>query len=410
MSQKLKSGNQSKFPLLKLKPKRERSVLNRHPWLFSGAVIEYKDIAADGDIVAIVANDGTILAYGFYSSYGSIICKIFEFVNNQESHQNFDESYWLHKLTKAYNFREKFHKPDTTNIYRLINSEGDHLPGLIVDIYNNCAVIQLRNFGIEKLSNLLKKFLSDKLELDHIYLQGDNENETKKNEIHSKGKWLKGEIDSVNCIENNMQFTIEPSKGQKTGFFIDQRDNRYYTRSIVQKKRVLNAFCYTGGFSVAALYGKAESITSVDISKNAIELCNSNFEKNINPELNSVHQSVIQDCFEYLRQIEKNEFNCMILDPPAFTKHLSAVDRAARGYKDLNLKAMNKIESGGILLTFSCSQHISPQLFRQIVYSAAADSGRSVKLIKQMGAPADHPIDLFHPEGEYLKGLALVID
>jgi 23S rRNA (cytosine1962-C5)-methyltransferase len=280
----------------------------------------------------------------------------------------------------------------------LVNAEGDHLPGLIIDIYRDTAVLQIRTVGMQQIKPIIQEFLEKDLSIFHILEKGESEAES---------SWLKGEKKEAYFKEYSYQFMAEPLAGQKTGFFLDQRENRKLVETLAYGRNVLNAFSYTGGFGIYALGGKARQVTSVDLSRAALAMCEKHFEFNFPGAKN--HTCIQADCFEYLREIPEALFDFIILDPPAFTKHISTVERAARGYKDLNLQAFQKIAKDGYLVTFSCSQHISPHLFRQIVFAAAADSKRNVRIVQILGAPADHPVNIFHPEGEYLKGLLLHI-
>ncbi|MCS6904346.1 MAG: class I SAM-dependent rRNA methyltransferase [Bacteroidia bacterium] len=378
-----------------LKKKKERSVCNRHPWLYSGA-IEYVENAKEGDIVEVYTAQKQLLGYGHYSPRSTIACRLFCFTAESQS---IDAVFWRKKLENAWQYRQNLGIPQKTEAYRLVNAEGDYLPGLIIDIYQDTAVMQIRTAGMQCMKYTALSFLVERLGIAHVLEKG---------EILTESTWLKGNKREVFFKEYNYTFSAEPLEGQKTGFFLDQRENRKLVETLAAERYVLNAFSYTGSFGIYALGGRAKHVTSVDVSKAALEKAQKHVAMNFPYARN--HTSIQSDCFDYLRQISKDSFDFIILDPPAFTKHISTVERAARGYKDLNLKAIQKIKAQGYLLTFSCSQHISPQLFRQIIFAAAADAGREVRIVQILGASPDHPIDIYHPEGEYLKGLLLQVE
>jgi len=383
------------FPNLILKKGKEKSFLNRHPWVFSGAVASLPN-ASEGGIVCILSHEKKIIGYGHYIPGSTICCRIFSFGEKND----FNRAYWFEKFNAARLLREQW-LPSETNGYRLLHAEGDHLPGLVTDIYGDAAVIQARTKGMQELLPILIEYLEEN-NIKHIAFKTDIHDEESDNII-----WLKGNSPKAAFAENGIQFIADIEKGQKTGFFLDQRDNRFLLGSHCKGLSVLNTFSYTGGFSMYALKGGASRVVSVDLSKKALEI-----EKEIitlNNIDSSNHEAIATDCFDYLKQIPNDEFDVIVLDPPAFSKHISTVDKAARGYKEINLKALKKIKSGGLLYTFSCSQHISVTLFRQIIFSAAADSGRTVQVLHRLSQGPDHPTDLYHPEGEYLKGLLLKV-
>lgn len=387
-----------------LKSGRDRSILNRHPWVFSGA-IKTMPSAENGDIVAVRDNQQTLLGYGYFSPQSQITCRMFEFTSQE---MDFSAApYWHQKIEKAYQLRKSLVTGPHTNAYRLLHAEGDFLPGIIADIYTDIAVVQLLIKGTEKVLPHLMSGLQA-LGIKHIYLKNKHSPGFRE-EVGTPNGFLTGEEAGLHVViqENGLQFTIDIEKGQKTGFFIDQRDNRDLLRKYTTGKRVLNAFSYTGGFSVYALAGKATLVHSVDISKDATSICDENVALNFGPA--AAHQSITADCFEYLRHTTE-AYDVMVLDPPAFAKNAKAVPNASRGYKDLNMTAFKKIRPGGILFTFSCSQNIDKDLFRKIVFSAAADAGRNVRILHQLTQPVDHPVNIFHPEGEYLKGLVLHVE
>jgi 23S rRNA (cytosine1962-C5)-methyltransferase len=375
-----------------LKKKKEKAVLNRHPWLYTGAVERIENVE-EGAIAEVYSAENQLLAYGHYASQSAILCRLFAFTSTPLP---IDSDFWRGRLQQAWAYRLALGIKEKAQAFRLVNAEGDHLPGLIIDIYRDTAVLQIRTVGMQRIKPILQEFLEKDLNILHILEKGETEAES---------SWLKGEKKEVYFKEYRYQFLAEPLAGQKTGFFLDQRENRKLVETLAAGRCVLNAFSYTGGFGIYALGGKAQQVTSVDLSQAALAICEKHVQLNFPNAQN--HASIQADCFEYLRQMPEALFDFIILDPPAFTKHISTVERAARGYKDLNLKALQKIATNGYLLTFSCSQHITPYLFRQIVFAAAADAKRNVRIVQILGAPADHPVNIFHPEGEYLKGLLL---
>jgi len=384
-----------------LKSGRERSIINRHPWIFSGAVKQMPQ-ADNGEIVQVVTNNDEHLGYGFFSPNSQITCRLFSFANVDEQ---IDFNYWRDKINNAYSLRQSVIDFENTNIFRLICAEGDFFPGLIIDVYNEVAVVQILIKGVERISSHIFKALNE-LGYNYIYLK------TKQNTQLLEGvlggnNWIDARPDhQVIATEHGVNFAVDVEHGQKTGFFIDQRENRKLVGQYSKGKKVLNTFCYSGGFSLYALEGGASLVHSVDSSKDAIQLCEQNVGI-INRK--DAHKSYVEDCFDFLKTCDDN-YDIIILDPPAFAKTARAVDNAARGYKNLNLLGIKKVAPGGMIFTFSCSQHIDKDLFRKIVFSAAADAQRNVRIIKQLSQPEDHPINIYHPEGEYLKGLMLQVD
>lgn len=386
-----------------LKSGRERSLINRHPWLFSGAVKQMPQ-AENGDIVAVRDNQNNLLGYGFLSPQSQIVCRLFEFTSQP---MDFSQSaYWHQKISQAYQLRKERIIKAGTNAYRLLHAEGDFFPGVIADVYKEVAVMQLLIKGTEKILPHLISGLQ-LLGIRYIYLKNKHSPGFREEVVLPNGFITDQVVEpQVLVEENGLHFKIDVEKGQKTGFFIDQRDNRALLQQYAAGKSVLNAFSYTGGFSVYALAGGAALVHSVDISKDAAQVCNENVALNF---ITAPHTSFAADCFEYIRH-STTAYEVMVLDPPAFAKNAKAVPNASRGYKELNLTAFKKILPGGILFTFSCSQNIDRDLFRKIVFSAAADAGRNVRILHQLTQPADHPVNIFHPEGEYLKGLVLYVE
>lgn len=389
--------------LLILKSGRDKSINNRHPWVFSGAV-KLQPKSKDGDVIAVVDNHQKVLGFGFYAPNSQIICRIFHFGGIAEDFESVE--YWDKKFKAAFAIRKQFVISDKTNTYRLIHAEGDFVPGLIIDIYNNTAVVQLLIKGTERLQEIFVQCLLH-LEIPHAYFKSKSSSQRFENITQQSG-WLGAEGNtSVTVLEHGMKFPIDIETGQKTGFFIDQRENRKLLGELSRGKKVLNTFCYTGGFSIYALAGGASEVVSVDISKPAIALCEETVSMNFKNTEN--HKAIAADCFEYLRQSEE-KFDLIVVDPPAFAKNARAVHNAARGYKDLNLLAFKKVNPQGMVMTYSCSQNISKELFQKIIFSAAADAGRNVRIIQHLYQPEDHPINIFHPESEYLKGLLLWVE
>lgn len=386
-----------------LKSGRDKSILNRHPWVFSGAVKQAPK-SKDGDIIAVSDNQGKVLGYGFYAPNSQIICRIFHFGSEIEDFESFD--FWLRKFQVAYALRRQHVLTDRTTAFRLIHAEGDFMPGLIADVYDNTAVVQLLIKGTERLQEIFVQCLN-RLGIAHVYFKSKSSSQRFEN-ISLESGWLgTSGTTAIKISEHGIQFPINIETGQKTGFFIDQRENRKLLGNLSQGKKVLNTFCYTGGFSLYALAGGASEVVSVDISKPAIALCEEAVALNFG--ISSNHTAVAADCFEYLRQSEEL-FDVIVVDPPAFAKNARAVKNATRGYKDLNMLAFKKVRPQGMVMTYSCSQNISKELFQKIVFGAAVDAGRNVRIIQHLYQPQDHPINIFHPESEYLKGLLLWVE
>ncbi|HOV09972.1 MAG TPA: class I SAM-dependent rRNA methyltransferase [Spirochaetota bacterium] len=387
---------------IKIKKGKEKAFINRHPWVFSGAIQSLED-PQNGEIVEVIDFKENILGYGFYSYKSQISCRIFHFT--KEIVTNFPDSFFKEKIIKAANLRDKFIDKRKTNCYRLIHAEGDLFPGLIIDIYNESAVIQTLIKGTELLLDIIVDSLYD-LGFKNVYVKNSSVNPIE--EVSQRDYTIAGKIDSdLLVMENSLLFAVDIKEGQKTGFFIDQRKNRELIKQISKEKTVLNAFCYTGGFSVYAIAGGARSVHSVDISQSAIAMTEKNVSENFKGLKN--HIAIKEDCFNYLRDMDEI-YDLIILDPPAFVKSATNIEKGAKGYKDINLNALRKIKKDSFLATFSCSQHISSELFQKIVFSAAADSGRNVQIISHLSQPEDHPINIYHPEGEYLKGLLLHVE
>ncbi len=387
-----------------LKSGRDRSVHNRHPWVFSGAVKELPN-AQNGDIVALRDNHHQLLGYGFFSPQSQIVCRLFSLTNQEIDFSQ--PHFWHHKIREAFQLRQRHVLNAQTDAYRLLHAEGDFLPGIIADVYGDLAVVQILIRGTENISRHLISGLQE-MGIRYIYLKNKHNPGFREEVVLENGFLTRDQTETIKVIlENGLKFRVDAEKGQKTGFFLDQRDNRALLKTFSAGKSVLNTFSYTGGFSVYALAGGASLVHSVDISKEAIRVGDENVALNFGH--NAPHQSFAEDCFDFLRR-SPDAYDIIVLDPPAFAKNAKSVPNASRGYKDLNLTAFKKIKPGGILFTFSCSQNIDRDLFRKIVFGAAADARRDVRILHQLTQPADHPVNIFHPEGEYLKGLVLYVE
>lgn len=394
-----------KYPVLKLKKGRERAVLHRHPWIFSGAIAEPVE-AGNGEIVEIQDYHGERLGYGFYSTQSQIACRIFHFSRELCT---IDTAFWQQKVADAYRLRRRFVISDHTNAYRLIHAEGDGFPGVIVDVYHEVAVVQVIIKGVEHILPALAEVLLS-YGVRFIYLNV-KEVAQRIEQVSLEEGWYAAAPGSpeVEIKENGLRFIVDVARGQKTGFFLDQRDNRRLLGSYSRGMRVLNTFSYTGGFSVYALAHGAELVHSVDIAPAVLETAARNVALNELPQ--EKHASFAMDGFKYLeKQTPDHFYDIIVLDPPAFAKNARAVPNAMRGYKALNLLAFRKIKPGGLVFTFSCSGNIDKDMFRKAVFAGAADARRDVRILHQLTQPIDHPVNIYHPEGEYLKGLVLYVE
>ena len=397
-----------------LKTHKEESLLRFHPWVFSGAIRSI-ELDADyphtqpqeGEIVKVLDCKGNTLGVGHYQ-IGSIAVRILEFGVGE-----LPTDFWKKRIAAAYGVRESLGLvTKENNTYRLIHGEGDFLPGLIVDVYADTAVIQAHSVGMHyHREEIAQAIVEAVAQVDKVYYKSDD---TLPHKAHIQGDRVgyliggdKVEDKEFWAKENGLSFRIDWLRGQKTGFFIDQRDNRSLLEQYAKDKDVLNMFCYTGGFSVYALRGGAKKVHSVDVSQKAVDLVRSNVAYNFGE--NAPHEAFAEEAFEFMTK-NTNTYDLIILDPPAFAKHRDAVKNALRGYQRLNAKGIQSIRPGGILFTFSCSQAIDKDMFRLAVFSAAAQVGRKVRILHQLHQPADHPINIYHPEGEYLKGLVLQIE
>ena len=387
---------------LQLKKGKEESLLRFHPWVFSGAIQHVDGQIEEGDVVRVTDCRGDFLAVGHYQA-GSIAVRVLSFRDVE-----IDDAFWYARLESALNMRHSIGIADNpdNNTYRLVHGEGDLLPGLIIDVYGKTAVMQAHSIGMHlsrvQVAEQLVKVMGNRIE--NVYYKSET---TLPFLDDMENGFIYGGSDDNTALENGLMFYVDWLRGQKTGFFVDQRENRSLLERYARGKRVLNMFCYTGGFSFYAMRGGAELVHSVDSSAKAIELTNRNVALNFPGDQR--HQAFCEDAFKFLDEAG-DQYNLMILDPPAFAKHRGALHNALKGYTRLNQKAFQKIQPGGILFTFSCSQVVTKDHFRNAVFTAAALAHRKVRILHQLHQPADHPINIYHPEGEYLKGLVLFVE
>lgn len=386
-----------------LKSGKDISLFRYHPWVFSGAIKKIKGEVSEGDIVEIVNNKFEFLGLGHYQ-IGSITIRVFSFEK-----EVINTDFWRNKIESAYHYRKSmnFIKEGETNIFRLLHAEGDGMPGLIIDVYNDTAIMQFHSIGMYLMKDELAKILVDTIEGVTAVYNKSEATMPKNSDIEVNDGFVIGESKAQYAKENGLEFYIDWITGQKTGFFIDQRENRRLLGSYAKGRNVLNMFGYTGGFSVYALQEGANLVHSVDASAKAIDLTNENIEKNF-PNADN-HEAFAEDAFKFMKDI-KDKYDLIILDPPAFAKQRKALHNALQGYKRLNQVALEQIKSGGIIFTFSCSQVVSKENFRKSVFAAAANAKRKVRIMHQLTQPIDHPISIYHPEGEYLKGLVLFVE
>ena len=386
-----------------LKKGKDESLKRFHPWVFSGAIAHMDEGINEGDVVKLLDCQGTFMAVGHFQ-FGTIMVRVLSFEDIA-----IDESFWEERLRQAYESRKAMGlEREDNNTFRLVHGEGDFLPGLIVDCYGNTAVMQAHSVGIHcdrmTIAEQLVKVMGGTIR--NVYYKSETTLPAKM-AMQSENQFLIGGSGTDVAMENGLQFHVDWLKGQKTGFFVDQRDNRSLLERYAKDRVVLNMFCYTGGFSFYAMRGGARCVHSVDSSAKAIELTNANVQLNF-PE-DSRHEAFCEDAFKFLAQAG-DTYDLIILDPPAFAKHRGALHNALKGYTRLNARAFEMIKPGGILFTFSCSQVVSKDQFRMAVFTAAAQSGRRVRILHQLHQPSDHPINIYHPEGEYLKGLVLYVE
>ena len=387
-----------------LKKGKEESLLRFHPWVFSGAILRMDEGIGEGDFVRVLAENGGFIAVGHYQ-IGSIAVRVLSFRDIE-----IDEAFWESRLASALRMRISIGIADNplNNIYRLVHGEGDNLPGLVIDCYGQTAVMQAHSVGIhvcrKEIAAALVKVMGDRIV--NVFYKSETTLPFKA-ELGQENGFIIGGSDDNTALENGLRFHVDWLRGQKTGFFVDQRENRSLLEKYARGKRVLNMFCYTGGFSFYAMRGGAELVHSVDSSGKAIELTRANVELNFPGD--SRHEAFCEDAFKFLERAG-NQYDLIILDPPAFAKHRGALHNALKGYTRLNRAALEKIQPGGILFTFSCSQVVTKDNFRNAVFTAAAQSKRKVRILHQLHQPADHPVNIYHPEGEYLKGLVLYVE
>lgn len=392
------------YKTVHLKKGKEESLKRFHPWIFSGAIHHLDEDISEGEIVRVVTFMGDFIAIGHYQ-IGSIAVRVLSF---QDIHV--DETFWEARLGSALAMRRGIGMADNpqNNTYRLVHGEGDNLPGLIIDCYGKTAVMQAHSVGMHNnrfdICKALIKIMGDRIE--QVYYKSETTLPYKA-ELGQENGFIYGSTEEDVAIENGLKFHVDWLKGQKTGFFIDQRENRSLLEHYTKGRSVLNMFCYTGGFSVYAMRGQAKLVHSVDSSAKAVELTNQNIALNFPQDTR--HEAFCEDAFKYL-DTHDGKYDLIVLDPPAFAKHRSTLRNALKGYTRLNVKGFQQIKSGGILFTFSCSQVVTKEQFRNAVFTAAAQAGRKVRILHQLHQPADHPINIYHPEGEYLKGLVLYVE
>ncbi|MDE7389138.1 MAG: class I SAM-dependent rRNA methyltransferase [Muribaculaceae bacterium] len=393
------------YPAIKLKRGRDESLLRFHPWVFSGAVATYPDKIDEGDVVEVHSADGRLIGIGHYQ-IGSIVVRMLRF----GSADPIDKTFFTDRLTAAFSLRRTLNLiRHDNNAYRLVHGEGDFLPGLVVDIYGDTAVVQAHSPGMHFCRDIIAEALTEipGLNVANVYYKSETTLPFKAR-LDPQNQYIIGAYSGSVAMENGLQFNIDWLRGQKTGFFVDQRENRALLEHFSAGRKVLNMFCYTGGFSVYAMRGGASLVHSVDSSAKAVELTRANVAINFPDD--DRHTAYAEDAFKFLADMQKDAYDLIVLDPPAFAKHRSALRNALIGYRRINAAAFEKIAHGGILFTFSCSQAVNREQFRLAVFTAAAQSGRKVRILHQLTQPADHPISIYHPEGEYLKGLILQVE
>lgn len=385
-----------------LKKGKDESLKRFHPWIFSGAIQYFSEEPEEGETVEVRTSSKEYIATGHYQ-IGSIMVRVLAF-----DHETIDQSFYEKKLAVAFDVRKSIGVVGgENNTYRLVHGEGDNLPGLVIDIYGKTAVMQAHSVGMHVDRFMIAKALNAVMpEVENIFYKSETTLPYKAELGQENGFLLGGSTEDI-ALENGLKFHVDWLKGQKTGFFVDQRNNRSLLQQYSKGRKVLNMFCYTGGFSFYAMRGEAELVHSVDSSQKAIDLTNANVELNFPND--SRHKAFAEDAFKFLDNME-TPYDLIILDPPAFAKHKDALRNALKGYTRLNRKAFEKIQPGGILFTFSCSQAVDKDHFRTAVFTAAAAAGRKVRILHQLHQPADHPINIYHPEGEYLKGLVLYVE
>lgn len=383
---------------------KSESLKRFHPWVFSGAIAGANGKLNEGDVVRIVSNENELMGYGHYQ-IGSIAVRMLTF-----REEKIDHAFWVTRLSEALRLRKALQLTGRAdnNIYRLVHGEGDRLPGLVIDVYGKTAVMQAHSVGMHMSREQIADALIEVSQglIENVYYKSETTLPFKA-DLHQENGFLRGHDEGNVAVENGLKFHIDWLRGQKTGFFVDQRENRSLLEHYAKGRNVLNMFCYTGGFSVYAMRGGANLVHSVDSSAKAIDLTRANAEMNFPGDAR--HEAFAEDAFKFLEQAGSN-YDLIVLDPPAFAKHKDALPRALKGYTRLNAIAFRKIKPGAIVFTFSCSQAVNKDQFRLAVFTAAAQSGRHVRILHQLHQPADHPINIYHPEGEYLKGLVLEVE
>ncbi len=389
---------------LRLRRGKEESLDRFHPWVFSGALTAMPDDVEEGSLVRVVASDGRVMGVGHFQ-IGSIAVRMLAFDDTP-----IDAAFFRTRLAEALRLRQTLGlmRPDNT-AFRLVHGEGDFLPGLVIDIYGHTAVVQAHSPGMHYSRDVIAQALVglDGAGIRNVYYKSETTLPYKAR-LDPQNQYIVGDFETDIAMENGLKFHVDWLRGQKTGFFVDQRDNRSLLEKYSAGRRVLNMFCYTGGFSFYAMRGGATKVCSVDSSAKAVTLTRANVELNFPGD--GRHTAVAEDAFKYLEAMDKGEYDLIVLDPPAFAKHRSALRNALRGYQRLNALGFEKIAPGGVLFTFSCSQAVTKEQFRLAVFSAAAQTGRRVRILHQLTQPADHPVNIYHPEGEYLKGLILYVE
>lgn len=390
------------YPTITLRRGKEESLDRFHPWVFSGAIARLPENLEESDLVRVETSDGRAIGVGHYQ-IGSIAVRILAFDDI-----DIDAAFYRESIRRAAALRSALglQRPDNT-AYRLVHGEGDFLPGLVVDVYGDTAVVQAHSPGMHYARHIIAQALVDVAGIANVYYKSETTLPYKAR-LDPVNDYLIGRATDCTALENGLRFNIDWLRGQKTGFFVDQRDNRSLLEHYSRGRRVLNMFCYTGGFSVYALRGGAVKVDSVDSSAKAISLTEANVALNFGPDAS--HSAFAVDAFKYLDSIRQGDYDLIVLDPPAFAKHRNALRNALRGYQRLNAAGISKVAPGGIIFTFSCSQAVSREQFRLAVFSAAAQTGRRVRILHQLTQPADHPVNIYHPEGEYLKGLILYVE
>ena len=393
------------YKTLYLKKGKEESLKRFHPWIFSGAVAQIEEGVEEGEIVRVFTSQGDFIAVGMYQ-IGSIAVRVLSFRDVE-----IDGEFWFSRLQSAWQMRQAIGLigRENNNTFRLVHGEGDNLPGLVIDCYGDTAVMQAHSVGMHLVRHEICEALvrASEGEIKNVYYKSETTLPFKADVEHENG-FIYGSMGSDVAMENGLNFHIDWLKGQKTGFFVDQRENRHLLETYSKGRSVLNMFCYTGGFSVYAMRGGASQVHSVDSSAKAVELTNANVALNFPPE-DHRHEAFCEDAFKFLDANDKT-YDLIVLDPPAFAKHRAALRNALKGYTRLNVKGLQRIKPGGILFTFSCSQIVTKENFRNAVFTAAVQANRKVRILHQIHQPADHPINIYHPEGEYLKGLVLYVE